>query len=211
MKIRHSGRALALAVSGLLMLSACSADTAPEEATGPPPAATELMQVLNEEAGDEDRLPEGFEPTESYIADTLRLLARSSYGEHFAAEGINGELCLITVAAPKEQGMDPEVAASTCPPLEHVLANGILLAVTGGESSFDVVTYLLPPDISEQTVTDKINELVPDNHNDLRPPVEIISEESTLLLVMTSETSQELGDFQLPRPNGDSLTIRPLD
>ncbi|MGO2052523.1 hypothetical protein CQ010_11525 [Arthrobacter sp. MYb211] len=211
MKNHHAGKVLVLALLGLFMLSACSADTASEETTAPVPDATELMPVLSEEAGDADRLPEGFETSEAYTAEALRMLAQSSYGDHFVAEGVNGELCLITVAAPKEQGMEPEVAASTCPPVEHVAENGILLAVTGGESSFDVVTFLLPPDISEQTATETINKLVPNNHTDLRPAVEILSNDSAVLLVMTSETSQELGDFQLPRPNGDSLTIRPLD
>ncbi|MGP9606090.1 hypothetical protein [Glutamicibacter sp. AOP33-2CA-4] len=210
MKNRHSGKVLALSLSGLLVLSACGANTAPEETNAPAPDATELMPVLSEALGDDDRLPEGFEPTESYTADALRLLARSSYGDHFVAEGLDGELCLITVAASKEQGADPEVAASTCPPVQHVVENGILLEVTGGESSFEVVTYLLPPDISEQSARDAINKLIPDNHTDLRPPVEILSEDSAVLLVMTSETSQELGEFQLPRPNGDSLTLRPL-
>lgn len=210
MKIRLSAKVLAFTLAGLMMLSACSKSDPRAEEQTPPPPASELIAQLAEEPTAQDQLPEGFESSGTYLVDSLRLLAHSGYGDHFVAEGEEGQLCLITVAAPKEQGVEPEVAASTCPPVQHVMDNGILLEVTGGEGSFDVVTYLLPPDISEQSATETINKLVPDNHSDLRPPVEIVSEGSAVLLVMTSETSQQLGEFQLPRANGDSLTLRPI-
>lgn len=210
MKIRRTAQVLTCAFAGLVMLSACSTNETATPASPPPTTASELITQLSDEATDKDQLPEGFEPSSSYDEDSLRLLAKSGYGDHFVAEGLEGQLCLITVASPKEQGAEAEVGASTCPPVEHVVANGILLEVTGGESSFDVVTYLLPPDISEQSATETINQLVPDNHSDLRPPVEIISEGSAVLLVMTSQTSQQLGEFELPRANGDSLVLRPI-
>lgn len=210
MKIRHSAKVFALTLTGLMMVSGCSSQDSKVEESQSPPSAAELMPRLVDEATDKDQLPEGFEASGTYTADSLRHLANSGYGEHFVAEGEDGELCLLTVAAPKEQGVNPEVASSTCPPVQHVLDNGILLEVTGGESSFDVVSYLLPPDISEQSATEAIKELVPDNHSELRPPVEIISADSAVLLVMTSQTSQQLGEFQLPRANGDSLTLRPI-
>ncbi|HAY43027.1 MAG TPA: hypothetical protein DCY59_05530 [Micrococcaceae bacterium] len=210
MKIRRGTRLFALTLTGLLMVSACSSQDSRVEESQSPPSAAELMPRLVDEITNKDQLPEGFEASGNYAANSLRHLANSGYGEHFVAEGEGGELCLLTLAAPKEQGGDPEIASSTCPPVQHVLDNGILLETTGGESSFDVVSYLLPPDISEQSATDAISELVPENHSDLRPPVEIISADSAVLLVMTSQTSQQLGEFQLPRANGDSLTLRPI-
>lgn len=207
----YFGKISALAFTGLLSLTACSAGIPQTgESAVPVPSAEEYMPLLVQTQDDEDKLPEGFEDTESYDAETRHLLATSDFGRHYVAVGSEGQLCMIAVPKPVEEDGDYEIAGTTCPTMDYVVQNGIPLKVDGGENSFKTVTYLMPAGISDVTVENSISELRAEHPELEAEDIQVVAENDSVLLVMEESTASALGTITINRPDGDPLVLASL-
>lgn len=83
------------------------------------------------------------------------------------------------------------------------------MRVDEGAGSDGLVAHLLPPDLEMPQVKRTIL-AIPGNHQDLRPPVEIMDNvDHSITLAMGTETADKLGDIEIPRPDGETLTLTP--
>lgn len=207
----HLGKIAALAFSGLLVLSACSV-AAPESegSNDPAPSAEEYLPLLAQPQSDDDKLPEGFEDTASYDAETRHLLATSDFGRHYVAVGSEGQLCMVAIPKPVEQDGDYEIAGTTCPTMDYVVQYGVPLKVDGGENSLKIVTYLLPSGISGVTVKNTITKLRAEHTGIEAKDIQVVTENDAVLLVMEESTARSLGTISINRPDGDPLVLASL-
>lgn len=207
----HLGKIAALTLTGLLSLNACSA-SAPqtEESSLPVPSAEEFLPLLAQTQSDGDKLPEGFEDTDSYDAQTRHLLATSDFGKHYVAVGNEGQLCMVTIPKPEQKDGDFEIAGTTCPTMDYVVENGVPLKVDGGENSLEVVTYLLPAGISSVTVENSMTGLRAEHPDIKAEDIQVISENDAVLLVMEEATAKELGTITINRSEAGPLVLASL-
>ncbi|MGH3653438.1 hypothetical protein [Glutamicibacter sp.] len=207
----HLGKIAVLAFTGLLCLSACSAGI-PEagESDAPVPSAGEYLPLLAQPQSDEDKLPEGFEDTESYDAETRHLLATSDFGRHYVAVGSEGQLCMVAIPKPTEEDGDYEIAGTTCPTMDYVVQNGVPLKVDGGENSLKIVTYLMPAGVSDVTVKNSISGLRAEHPELEAEDIQVVAENDSVLLVMEDSTARALGTITINRPGGDPLVLASL-
>lgn len=207
----YFGKVSALAITGLLTLTACSAGTPQSEPSDVPvPSAEEYLPLLAQTQDDDDKLPEGFEDTESYDPQTRHLLATSDFGRHYVAVGNEGQLCMVAIPEPVEEDGDYEIAGTTCPTMDYVVENGVPLKVNGGENSLEIVTYLMPAGISGETVQNAVSQMRASHPELAAEDIQVVTENDSVLLVMEESTAATLGQITINRPEGDPLVLASL-
>lgn len=128
-----------------------------------------------------DRLPRAVRKGDkSLLPDSSRLLGKSRYGRHWVAVNVDGNICLVTQLAAREQDghRSSALSGASCATRQALRHRGVSLSLDG-QSADGVVAYLLPPDVeksSAQRVVDQLNQ-------DPKAGAELLERDRSLLLV----------------------------
>ena len=175
----------------------------------PAPQAEELYPALKRTPGEDDQLPAKAD-LGNINRDSVRWLGSSSYTAQFIATDSEDNLCFIAWATPGHGDATPVDYGSPgiqCSTIPEVQQQGLSVRVDQGEGSDGLVAHLLPPDMEMPQVKKTIL-AIPGNHQDLRPPVEIMDNvDHSITLAMGTETADDLGGIEIPRPDGETLAL----
>lgn len=195
---------------------ASSSDVQTSDSSGPAsetaqqtPQAEEIYPALQQSPDEEDKLPAKAD-LGNIKPDSVRWLGSSSYAAQYVATDENDNLCFIAWATPGHGDATPVDLGSPgiqCSKIPEVLKQGIAVRVDEGSDSDGLVAHLLPPDM-EMSQVKKTILAIPGNHQDLRPPVEIMDNvDHSITIAMGTQTADKLGGIAIPRPDGDTLTL----
>ena len=175
----------------------------------PPASAEELYPALKRTPDENDQLPAKADLGNIDLY-SVRWLGSSSYTAQFIATDADDNLCFIAWATPGHGDATPVDYGSPgiqCNTLPEVQQQGLSARVDQDEGSDGLVAHLLPPDMEMPQVKKTIL-AIPGNHQDLRPPVEIMDNvDHSITLAMGTETADDLGALEIPRPDGETLTL----
>lgn len=225
---RKASAALALGTIALLA-TACAATEDPAPGTSPAPSqsspaaaesssaqpsspasvqAADIVPTLENAATDQDKTPEPVTDPE-IDQDSIRALAQMSYAKQYAAVNDSGELCLIAWAYDGSQDANGTMSEQEveCEDPAEVKEEGLHLDIDATSNTPGVEFYLLPPDLTEETVRTELLK-IEGNHEDLRPPVEFAATDFGLVSVaMEAKTASDLEKISFPRPDGTTFVL----
>lgn len=183
----------AIAALGIATLSAGARAT--EHSLSP----ESLLPAFNDSAGNTSLLLSSPELVEDagIIPDSIRLLAVSALGEHWAATTNEGDICLITELDDSIDSTE-NIAGANCMPAHAFYRFGSSLRVEA--SNGGVVAHLLPPTVEQVSVP---------NSQPLSQAGER-AESYLPLVVLSTEDADSLGDLQVPLIDGSTLTLTPM-
>ncbi|MDN6179226.1 MAG: hypothetical protein L0J08_11940 [Micrococcaceae bacterium] len=197
--------------SGAAQSDSSSATSSETAEPAPPPEAAELYPALERTPDENDELPVEADLGD-ITPDSVRLLGWASYAAQFIATDEDDDLCFIAWATPGDGDgtpVDYGTPGIQCRPVQEVQDQGLAVRVDQEKDSDGLVAHLLPPDMEMKQVK-KVILAIPGNHEDLRPPVEIMDNfDHSITLAMGTETADDLGPIDIPRPDGSTLTLEP--
>lgn len=140
--------------------------------------------------------------------ESVRLMAKSSYGTHWAAIDAAGDICLITLVE------DESVWGLNCMPRPAFYANGASLRVAGSPDS-GTVAHLLPPGLNEAAVQDAVgtHESAARNTSGADAGGEVSGVEifaDSGLIVLDADIAAALGTVHIPRDGQEDLVLSDL-
>lgn len=188
--------------------SSSAAATPSASATTKSVTAEEVVPALARKQVSEDR-PELGLGESSISEDDVRLFALMSYAQVYVATDSSGDVCLAAWATSGDQDGTGTVNGPNveCEDPTVVKENGLQLEVTGTSDQPEVVLALLPSDLTEKVVRTQLLK-IPDNHEDLRPPVEFdASEDGLVAVAMERTTARDLEKIDFPRKDGSTFTL----
>ncbi|WIV45304.1 hypothetical protein [Glutamicibacter nicotianae] len=170
--------------------------------------AADIVPTLENGATDQDKTPELVTDPE-IDQDSIRALAQMSYAKQYAAVNDSGELCLIAWAYDGSQDANGTMSEQEveCEDSAEVKEEGLHLDIDATSSTPGVELYLLPPDLTEETVRTELLK-IEGNHEDLRPPVEFAATDFGLVsIAMEAATAENHKEITIPRPDGSILSL----
>lgn len=170
--------------------------------------AEELVPALGAPQGVDDVLPRDssfgqMANDAGIVPGSARLLARSSYGEHWVASNEDGDICIITKLGQGVGGHpgDGEIAGGSCMPRLTFFRLGAAVKVEGSPKH-GVLAYLLPPNVDPASVRKEVAGMGSGAHE-----TELFTRESSELVVIDSASDTRGGDLDVSRDDGEPLVL----